>query len=108
MARAALVTGGSSGIGYAIARMLSHEGYGVTIASRTRERLDRAAGELGAHAVAGDVSREDDCHRIVTEHSTRFERLDVLVNSAGVDVGARIEDMRTKHWDLRVDVNLRG
>jgi NAD(P)-dependent dehydrogenase (short-subunit alcohol dehydrogenase family) len=108
MAKAALVTGGSSGIGFAIARMLRGEGYGLTLAARTRERLDRAADELDAQAVAADVAKEDECERIVAEHRTRFDRLDVLVNSAGVGVGARIGDMQTKHWDLQLAVNLRG
>jgi NAD(P)-dependent dehydrogenase (short-subunit alcohol dehydrogenase family) len=108
MPKAALVTGGSSGIGFAIARMLRDDDYSVTIAARNRERLERAAVELDAHAVVGDVSKEDDCHQIVKEHSARFDRLDVLVNSAGLGIGARIEDMETKHWNLQLDVNLRG
>jgi NAD(P)-dependent dehydrogenase (short-subunit alcohol dehydrogenase family) len=108
MAKAALVTGGSSGIGLAIARMLRDEGYSLTLAARKRERLEAAAGELGAHAVAADVAKEDDCERIVAEHRARFDRLDVLVNSAGVGVGAHIEDTQTRHWNLQLDVNLRG
>jgi len=108
MAKAALVTGGSSGIGLAIARMLRSEGCGLTLAARNRERLEGAAGELDAHAVVADVANEDDCERIVAEHRARFDRLGVLVNSAGVGVGARIEDIETKHWDLQLDVNLRG
>ena len=108
MAKAALVTGGSSGIGLAIARMLRSEGCGLTVAARNRERLEGAAGELDAHAVVADVAKEDDCERIVAEHRARFDRLDVLVNSAGVGAGARIEDIETKHWDLQLDVNLRG
>ncbi len=108
MAKAALVTGGSSGIGLAIARMLRDEGYGVTLAARNRERLEAAATELGAEGVPGNVASEDDCERIVAGHRARFERLDVLVNSAGVGVAARIEELETKHWDLQLDVNLRG
>ena len=108
MAKAALVTGGSSGIGYAIARMLRREDYDLTVAARKRERLDSAAAELGAHPVAADVASEDDCERLVSEHRARFDRLDVLVNSAGLGVAARIEDLETKHWDLQLDVNLRG
>jgi len=108
MAKAALVTGGSSGIGYAIARALRDEGHDVTIAARNRERLDTAARELGANAVATDVVREEECERLVAEHRDRFGRIDVLVNSAGVGVASRIEDLQTKHWDLQLDVNLRG
>jgi NAD(P)-dependent dehydrogenase (short-subunit alcohol dehydrogenase family) len=108
MAKAALVTGGSSGIGLAIARMLRDEDYGVTLAARNPERLASAATELGAESVAGNVADEDDCERIVAEHRARFERLDVLVNSAGVGVAGRIEELETKHWDLQLNVNLRS
>ncbi len=108
MARSALVTGGSSGIGLAIARVLRDEGYELTLGSRTREKVEAAAAELGAQAVAADVSKEEDCVRLVAAHRERFGGLDVLVNSAGVGVGARIEELETKHLDLQLGVNLRG
>jgi NAD(P)-dependent dehydrogenase (short-subunit alcohol dehydrogenase family) len=106
--KAALVTGGSSGIGLAIARALRDEGYELTLASRTAAKVEAAAAELGAHAVAADVSREEDCARLVAEHRRRFERLDVLVNSAGIGIAGRIEDLPTKYLDLQLGVNLRG
>ena len=108
MDRAALVTGGSSGIGLAIARMLHDEGYGLTLASRRPEKVEAAARELGAEPVAADVSREEDCERVVAAHRERFGRLDVLVNSAGVGIAGRIGELSTKHWDLQLDVNLRA
>ena len=108
MAKAALVTGGSSGIGLAIARVLREEQFDLTLASRTKEKVERAAGDLGAQAVAADVSREEDCERLIAEHRERFGRLDVLVNSAGVGIGGRVEELSTKHWNLQLDVNLRG
>jgi NAD(P)-dependent dehydrogenase (short-subunit alcohol dehydrogenase family) len=108
MARAALVTGGSSGIGFAIARMLRDEEFDVTVASRTAEKLQRAAKELGAHPVVTDVSDEDQCVHLVTEHRERFGRVDVLVNCAGVGIGGNVEDMPTKDWNLQFDVNMRG
>jgi NAD(P)-dependent dehydrogenase (short-subunit alcohol dehydrogenase family) len=106
--RSALVTGGSSGIGLAIARMLREEGYGLTIASRTAEKVEAVAAELDAVAVTADLSRAEDCERIVAAHLERFERLDVLVNSAGVGAGGSIADTTTKAFDLQLDVNLRG
>src|SRR5437588_1532319 len=106
--RAALVTGGSSGIGLAIARMLRDEGFGLTLASRRPEKVQAAAAELGATAVAADVADENDCARLVAEHRERFGRLDVLVNSAGVGIGGRVEDLPAKHLDLQLGVNLRG
>ena len=104
----ALVTGGSSGIGLAIARMLRDEGYGLTLAARTVERLEAAATELGAIAVAVDVRSEDDCARLVATHLETHRGLDVLVNSAGVGIAVRIGDMQTKQFDLQQSVNLRG
>jgi NAD(P)-dependent dehydrogenase (short-subunit alcohol dehydrogenase family) len=106
--RAALVTGGSSGIGLAIARMLRDEGYGLTLVSRRRERIEAAAFELGAHALAADVGDADECARAVAEHREKHGRLDVLVNSAGVGIAGTIEDLNAKHFDLQVGVNLRG
>ena len=108
MERAAIVTGGSSGIGLAIARLLKDEGFELTLASRTREKVEVAAGELGGLAVTADVADEDDCRRIVDEHRERHGRLDVLVNSAGIGIGGRIDELPTKHLDLQLQVNLRG
>ena len=105
---AALITGGSSGIGFAIAEALRADGYELTLAARKRERLDEAARTLGALAVPTNVADDDECERLVTSHGDRFGRLDVLVNSAGVGVAGRIEDLSTKHWDLQLGVNLRG
>jgi NAD(P)-dependent dehydrogenase (short-subunit alcohol dehydrogenase family) len=106
--KAALVTGGSSGIGLAIARALREDGFELTLGSRTAAKIEAAAAELDAHAVAADVSREEDCLRLVGEHSERFGRLDVLVNSAGIGIAGRIEDLSTKYLDLQLAVNLRG
>ena len=105
---AALITGGSSGIGLAIARMLRDEGYDLTISARNEERLSAAAAELGAHAVTANVALEEDCMRLVQEHVERFGSIDVLVNSAGVGVGGNVEQLTTKKWDLQLAVNLRG
>jgi len=105
---AALITGGSSGIGLAIARMLRHEGYDLTISARNEERLAAAAEELSAHTVTANVALEEDCVRLVHEHLERFGSIDVLVNSAGVGVGGNVEQLTTKKWDLQLDVNLRG
>ena len=108
MARAALVTGGSSGIGLAIARMLREEGFDLTLVARKRERLESAAAELGAHAVSANVAEAEDCERLVREHGERWDRLDVLVNSAGIGIGGDLERMSVKHIDLQLAVNLRG
>lgn len=104
----ALVTGGSSGIGLAIARLLRDEGYDLTLASRTREKIEAAAEELGAYAIAADMGKEEDCVRVVAEHRERHGGLDVLVNSAGIGIAGTVESLQAKHIDLQLGVNLRG
>ena len=104
----ALITGGSSGIGLAIARMLRDEGFALTLASRTAEKVEAAAAELGAHAIAADVSKPEDCARVVEDHVAREGGLDVLVNSAGIGIAGRVEDVQLKHLDRQLAINLRG
>jgi NAD(P)-dependent dehydrogenase (short-subunit alcohol dehydrogenase family) len=106
--KAALVTGGSSGIGFAIASMLHENGFALTLASRTRAKVEVAAETLAAHAVAADVANEEDCRRLVDEHRKQHGRLDVLVNSAGVGIAGSVDELETKHIDLLLNVNLRG
>ena len=104
----ALVTGGSSGIGLAIAHMLREEGFDLTLASRTKAKIDAAAAALGAHAIAADVGNEEDCVRVVAEHKARFGGMDVLVNSAGIGIAGTVESLQAKHIDLQLGINLRG
>ncbi len=106
--RAALVTGGSSGIGLAIARMLRDEGFDLTLVSRRPESVEPAAAELGATAVAANMADAEDCARAVAEHRERHGRLDVLVNSAGVGIAGTVEELDVKKLDMQLDVNLRG
>jgi NAD(P)-dependent dehydrogenase (short-subunit alcohol dehydrogenase family) len=106
--KAALVTGGSSGIGLALARMLREDGYELTLVARRPEKLAAAAEELGAEHVAANLSDEDECVRIVAAHAERWGRLDVLVNSAGIGIGGSFADQDTKKIDLQLDVNLRA
>jgi 3-oxoacyl-[acyl-carrier protein] reductase len=88
--------------------MLREEGYALTLAARKLERLESAGRELDALTVAADVTKEEDCLRLVAEHAERHDGLNVLVNSAGVGIAGRIGDLSTKHWDLQQNVNLRG
>ena len=104
----ALVTGGSSGIGLAIAKMLREEGFAVTLASRTAEKVEAAAAELDGHAIVADVSKPEDCARVVEEHVEREGGLDVLVNSAGIGIAGRVEDAQLKHLDRQLAINVRG
>jgi NAD(P)-dependent dehydrogenase (short-subunit alcohol dehydrogenase family) len=111
--RAALVTGASSGIGLAIARMLGEEGHGLTVAARRPEKLAEAVAQLRdagfeVEEVAGNMADEADVQRIVAAHRDRWGRLDVLVNNAGVGVGAAVADTVTKRIDMQLDVNVRA
>src|SRR3954447_12313520 len=112
--RAALVTGGSSGIGLAIARALGEDGYGLTVSARRPDKLEgavnglREAGIEDAQAVPANMAKEEDIKRVVDAHRERFGRLDVLINNAGVGIGSAIADAETKKLDMQLDVNLRG
>src|SRR5215210_8828173 len=111
--RAALVTGASSGIGLAIAHLLGEEGYALTVAARRPEKLSAAAEELREagyeiEEVAGNMAAEEDIQRVVAAHRERFGRLDVLVNNAGVGVGATADAHETKRVDMQLAVNLRA
>jgi NAD(P)-dependent dehydrogenase (short-subunit alcohol dehydrogenase family) len=106
--QSALVTGGSSGIGLAIARMLRDEGFALSLAARTPDKVATAASALQATAIVADVRSEEDCERLVAEHVACHGGLDVLVNSAGVGVGGGIDEQAVKQIDLQLDVNLRG
>jgi short-subunit dehydrogenase len=101
------VTGGSSGIGLAIARMLRDEGFALTLVARTQDRLAAAAAELGAGFVAADVRDSESCERLVASHVADYAGLDVLVNGAGVGIAGGIEQ-DVKAIDLQLQVNLRG
>ena len=106
--KSALVTGGSSGIGLAIARALREDGYELTLVARRPEPLEEAAGALGALAVAANLGDADECVRVVAAHAERHRGLDVLVNSAGIGIGGSFADQDTKRIALQLDVNLRA
>lgn len=112
-ARSALVTGGSSGIGLAIARELGKSGYSLTVTGRRAEKLASAAGGLRDQGfdvfdIAANMADADAPVELVAAHRKRFGRLDVLVNSAGVGIGAPVAEIQTKQIDLQLAINLRG
>jgi NAD(P)-dependent dehydrogenase (short-subunit alcohol dehydrogenase family) len=112
--RAGLVTGGSSGIGKALARALGQEGYAVTIAGRDERKLTTAADELRAEGIAveavrTDLADEQAIEALVEAHERAHGRMDVLVNSAADGTsGLTIADLPTDVLDRNLDVNLRA
>ncbi len=112
----AIVTGGSSGIGLAIARAFVQEGMRVTIAARDKHRLgqavlqlkSRSAGDGAVLALQTDVSQANEVQQMVLQTLDHFGRLDVLVNNAGIGWMARLDELEEKDWDKILNINLKG
>jgi 3-oxoacyl-[acyl-carrier protein] reductase len=108
----AIVTGGSKGIGLAIARAFLDRGMQVAITGRNPQDLERAQNLLSGGAdvltVAADVRIPDDAQRAVDETVARFGGLDVLVNNAGIGRFANVADMSIETWREVIDTNLSG
>ena len=110
---AAIVTGASRGIGLALATILAEEGYRVTMTARKPDQLERVADTLrgeGARVehVAANLADEESVRAVVARHREAFGRLDVLVNNAGVGIGATADEHQTKYVDMQIDVNIRA
>jgi NAD(P)-dependent dehydrogenase (short-subunit alcohol dehydrogenase family) len=111
--RAAIVTGGSRGIGRALAETLGEEGFGLTVTARKPEGVERTANEFRERGfevepVVANMAHEEGIQAVVKAHRDRFGRLDVLVNNAGIGVGAAANEQQTKYVDMQLDVNLRA
>jgi NAD(P)-dependent dehydrogenase (short-subunit alcohol dehydrogenase family) len=107
-----LVTGGSSGIGYAVAKAFLFEGAKVAITGRNFARLQRAEKELAPHgtvlAIRGDVSKAAAARRMVKETTRRLGPIDVLVNNAGVYASKPVEAFSEREYDEVMDINMKG
>ena len=104
----AVVTGGSSGIGRAIAHALIAAGARVAITGRQQDRLTQAARELGAHPIQADVSRELDVQRTMKEVLQTFGHLDILVNNAGSGFFKPLVDMELAGFERTFATNVTG
>ncbi|EKS33107.1 SDR family oxidoreductase [Afipia clevelandensis] len=112
--RVAWITGGGSGIGLAGAEALAKEGWTVVISGRRKDVLDEAVASITKaggkiEAMMLDVSNAADAEKVAKEIVAKHGRIDLLVNSAGVNVPKRSwDDITTEGWDKLVDINLSG
>src|SRR4051812_2954488 len=108
----AIVTGGSKGIGLAIAAALIEKGHQVAISARKDDELQQAARTLGGggrvHAIRADVRDPADAQRLIDETAKRFGGVDVLVNNAGIGLFANVADMTIDQWRQVMQTNLDG
>src|SRR6266851_1548937 len=110
--KTAVVTGGTRGIGFMMARGLLEAGARVYISSRKAEACAAAAQELGQHgsvlAIPANLSTEEECLRLAKEVGEREQQLNVLVNNAGATWGAPLAEFPAAAWDKVVDLNLKA
>jgi NAD(P)-dependent dehydrogenase (short-subunit alcohol dehydrogenase family) len=108
--KVAIITGGGSGIGKAIAMAFVREGAKVVIAGRDSKRLDRAAAEIGPDclAVSADVSNADSVEKLVSATVERFKQINVLVNNAAVLLPGTAESISEEDFDQTFNINVRG
>lgn len=109
--KVAVITGGSSGIGLAIAKMFADEGAkAVIITGRNKDALDKATGEIGpiASGIQGDVSNPDDLARMYTTIEEKFGKIDTLVANAGAYILAPLADFTEQMFDKVNDTNFKG
>jgi NADP-dependent 3-hydroxy acid dehydrogenase YdfG len=108
-----VITGASSGLGEAAARLLAEKGAKLVLGARRKERIDALVQEIGAlggsaEAVATDVTVRADVEALVGTAVDRFGRVDVMINNAGVMLVSPVERLKVEDWDRMIDVNIKG
>ncbi|WP_316424846.1 SDR family oxidoreductase [Klebsiella oxytoca] len=108
-----IITGASSGLGEATARLLAARGAKVVVAARRVDKLEKLASDIKkaggeALAVAADVAKRDDMENLIRVTEETFGRVDVLVNNAGIMPMAAMSKLKVEEWDLMIDVNVKG
>lgn len=105
-----IITGGGTGFGAAIARVLAAEGAQCVLAGRRREPLEAIAAELGprAHIIPTDVLEYGQLQNLITETIQRFGKLDILVNNAGIYEPLPFAEITFENWEATLNTNLRS
>lgn len=105
-----VITGASSGLGEATARLLAKQGAKLVIGARRKDRLDALAAELGADVAVleTDVVHHEQVQALVDTAVARFGRIDVMINNAGLMPLSPIERLKIADWDRMIDVNIKG
>lgn len=111
--KVALVTGGSKGIGYGMARALAQAGVNVAVTSRNLAEGSKAAGELAffgisAEAYRADVTKKAEVEKMVASVVDKFGRIDILVNNAGMNIRKPLLELAEEEWNQVIDTNLKG
>ena len=106
----AIITGGGSGIGLSTAHTFCKEGAKVVLFGRRKDKLEKAAGEIGSFAlpIQGDMKNNNDLDRLINETLDNFKGIDILVNNAGVFNGAPLHEISDSQWDALMDINIRS
>ena len=116
--KVAVITGSSKGIGKAIAREFAKEGYKIVLNARDENELSEAVNDIKETVrgteervtyFAGDISQEKTCSSLIEHTIEKFDRIDVLVNNAGIGGAQKsVQELRSDEWDYVIDVNLKG
>ena len=111
--RAAVVTGGGSGLGRQLAEALAEAGASLVLCARRKERCEQTAQELQKHgvqtlALGCDVTNPEDIQQVVEQTLKEFGEIDILINNAGIAWGAPAEEMKLEDWNKVLETNLTG
>lgn len=104
--KVAVVTGAASGIGFAVAQMLSKEGANVAMADVNQEGVQKAAEQLGGLPVVADLSKREGCRALADAALNKWGRVDILVNVAGIQTVCPVEDFPEDKWDFMISLML--
>ena len=107
--KSAIITGGGSGIGLACTQLFCDAGAKVAIIGRRKDRLESTAKEVGDQVltIVGDLTKDNDLDRLVSEAINEFGKIDIVVNNSGMFAGSPIHETQDKDWDTIMDINMR-